>query len=68
MIPLTMMCLLGGCLDLPVDTRSPERQIKDSISRQFPGRQARISCYVDGVFYYDCMDAVDKLDKEEEDD
>ena len=27
MIPLTLACLIGGCLDIPIDTRSIPRQI-----------------------------------------
>ena len=66
MIPLAMMCFLGGCLDLPIDTRQPERQIKDSLSRQFPGNRVSVSCYVDGIFYRDCLDSLSTLDEEDD--
>jgi len=66
MIPLAMMCLLGGCLDLPIDNRKPERIIQESISKQFPDR-VTVSCYVDGTFYRDCMDYANTLEEEEND-
>lgn len=46
------MCALGGCLDQPIDNRSPQRQIQD----QFRTEQT-YSCYGgDGTFYKDCSD------------
>jgi len=52
MVPVLLFCVLGGCLDQPIDTRTPERRIRDVFS------EAPItSCYGrDGEYYKDCRD------------
>lgn len=52
MIPLTLACIIGGCLDVPVDTRPLHRQIYED---QIRGRQTvRAACYVGETFYKVC--------------
>ena len=55
MIPLILGCLVGGCLDVPIDSRPLHQQIyQDQLS---PGRV--VSCWggEDGKTYYpDCRD------------
>jgi len=52
MIPLALMCALGGCLDQPIDQRTPQQQLQD----QFRVEQT-YSCYGgDGTFYKDCSE------------
>lgn len=52
MIPLALMCVLGGCLDQPIDNRSAQQQLQDKF-RSTP----TYSCYgSDGTFYADCSD------------
>lgn len=52
MIPLALMCALGGCLDQPIDTRSPQQQLQDRFSST-----PTYSCYGgDGTFYKDCSE------------
>ena len=53
MIPLTLACILGGCLDVPIDNRPIHRQILED---QFSSRTKpnKYSCYRNGEFYVDC--------------
>ena len=51
MIPLALGCLLGGCLDMPIDTRPLHTQIWED---QLGGNERVYSCNSGGKFYPDC--------------
>ncbi len=52
MIPLALMCVLGGCLDQPIDNRTPQQQVRSQFSSK-----PTYSCYgYDGTFYKDCSE------------
>ncbi len=56
MIPLTLLCVLTGCLDVPITT-SPDtlpEAISTEYRRQNPIKTTNPSCYVNGVFYTEC--------------
>lgn len=51
MIPLVLGCLIGGCLDVPIDNRPLHRQIwEDQLNRN----EHVYSCYSEGKFYENC--------------
>lgn len=53
MIPLILFCVVGGCLDQPIDNRPIHRQImQDQLSKP-----AVSSCYYGDKYYKDCRDA-----------
>ena len=56
MIPLAIACVLGGCLDVPIDTSSDT--VPEAIAREFrrqnPKQTKNPSCYVMGEFYTEC--------------
>ena len=56
MIPLVMVCVLGGCLDAPI--RSGDKTlptiIVEEFQRQNPKKTKNPSCYVRGTFYREC--------------
>lgn len=56
MISLTLACLLGGCLDQPMDFtgREPWEIIGDEFNRVNPKDEPVSSCYKRGVFYKQC--------------
>jgi len=54
MISLTLACILGGCLDIPIDTRDPHEIIRDEWNRQTTRRESSSSCYIRGEFYQQC--------------
>ncbi len=56
MIPLTIACVLGGCLDLPIRTSNdtlPEIVVNE-FRRHNPKQTTNPSCYVMGTFYKEC--------------
>jgi len=56
MIPLSVACILGGCLDFPIITnpRTIPQLVRDEIKRQNPPKTKNPSCYVMGQFYKEC--------------
>ena len=61
MIPLTLACIIGGCLDFPIDNRPIHRQILDD---QFGRKEeVRKSCYINGKFYKQCPEEDDDEDQ-----
>jgi len=51
MLPLTIACIFGGCLDMPIDTRPLHTQIWQD---QLGGNERVVSCYSGNKFYEDC--------------
>ena len=53
MIPLILFCVVGGCLDQPVDNRPLWRQVQQDQFTPAP----IVSCYHGDKYYEDCSDA-----------
>lgn len=60
MISLTVACIIGGCLDIPIDTRPIHRQILDD---QFGRKEQVQSCYINGKFHKQCPEDEDNDDQ-----
>jgi len=56
MIPLALGCIIGGCLDVPINinNRGPFEQAVEQLRRQNPGSPTNLSCYIEGEFYVSC--------------
>ncbi len=52
MIPLILFCVVGGCLDQPIDNRPIGRQLGDQFAKP-----EVVSCYYGDTYYKDCRDA-----------